>query len=68
MDIREDIDTAIKEHDHATLRQIAQREQKEETRMLLYLLADLVERDLGDLSRPRNQSRPSIRNSRLPRR
>ena len=41
-----EINTAIERHDHTALRQMAQREQKEGTRTLLYLLADLVEREL----------------------
>jgi hypothetical protein len=43
---RKDIGNAIRNRDAITLRKMAQRAQKQETRMLLNLLADFVERDL----------------------
>jgi len=46
-----DINIAIERHNHTALRQMAQREQKEETRMLLYLLADFVERAPKELKK-----------------
>jgi hypothetical protein len=46
MTSRIDIDDAIRNRDPITLRKMAQRAEKLETRMFLNLLADFLERDL----------------------
>jgi hypothetical protein len=46
-----DIFTAIERRDSGGLRRMAQRAQKEETRMFLSLLADVVEQDLKKLKK-----------------
>jgi ribosomal protein S7 len=51
MTSRKDIDTAIKRHDNAALRKMAQAAHKDETRMVLDLLADFVEQDLKKLKK-----------------
>jgi hypothetical protein len=48
MTSRNDIDHAIRNRDGITLRKLAERAQKQETRMFLNLLADFVERDLKE--------------------
>ena len=51
MTSRKDIEAAIQCRDNVTLRKMAQREEKEETRMLLNLLADVVEANLKILKK-----------------
>jgi hypothetical protein len=46
MTSRNDIDNAIRNRDGITLRKMAKRAQKLESRMFLNLLADFLERDL----------------------
>lgn len=48
---RKDIYSAVRRRDGITIRKMALQAQKEETRMFLSLLADLVERDLKKVNR-----------------
>jgi hypothetical protein len=57
MSSRKDITTAIKRRDSISIRKMAQRAQKEETRMFLNLLADIVERDLRAMKKSLSQKR-----------